>query len=659
MIHIFMSQTGLNQNIHKILGSNFLGLPKFTNTNLFMRLQLSLILLAFISSNLIAQQTSLPFPRNFEKSYEKGMRNWDGMPGVNYWQNHSAYKIKVALDPKNRKIEGSEEVTYHNESPDSLKLIRIKLIHDLYKKGGQRAQDINPDDITDGVEIKQLEVNGIAVEKEAQRRHDTYLDVRLKQSIPPKSSVKLNIAWSYIMPSDEDASRECVCDPTTFFVSYFYPEIAVYDDLHGWASAPYNGLQEFYHDFSNYDVRITLPKGYQAWATGEWQNASDILQDKFLDRWKLAHTSPEIVSIFSEAELLSGEVHKKSKKNEFYFVATEVPDFTFATSAHYNWDASSVVVDEKTGRRTFVSAAYDTKSNDFKRVARIAADGIKLMSTWLPGYPFPYPSLTVFNGNDGMEYPMMINDASVSEEQVTSLTVHESAHTYFPFMMGTNEQYYAWMDEGWANFFDHFVADSLEHKNSGVGGAWGFGNDWEVPPMVPSRSLDGRSYVFAAYTRPQLAYLQLYDMMGYEKFHRCMTTYMDRWKGKHPGPYEFFNTFNMVYGKNLDWYWKPWFFEFGYPDLKLVVNKQENPGAGSTYTAFVEKVGIIPVPVRLEIEYEDGSKENLYKNAEVWKDPNKRTLQLSLAYGKSPKKITLGGKTIPEAKPQDNVWNAK
>ena len=258
------------------------------------------------------------------------------------------------------------------------------------------------------------------------------------------------------MPSAENATRECVCDPSTFFIPYFYPEIAVYDDLHGWASTPYNGLQEFYHDFSDYDVTITLPKGYQAWATGEWQNAADILQPTFLERWERAHKATEVVSIFSEAELLTGKVFKKASKNVFQFKATQVPDFTFAASAHYNWDATSVIVDEKTERRTFVSATYDTKSNEYKRVARIAADGIQLMSTWLHGYPFPYPCLTVFDGNDGMEYPMMINDASVSEAYVTSLTVHEAAHTYFPFMVGINEQDYAWMDEGWANFFDHF-----------------------------------------------------------------------------------------------------------------------------------------------------------------------------------------------------------
>ena len=126
-----------------------------------------------------------------------------------------------------------------------------------------------------------------------------------------------------------------------------------------------------------------------------------------------------------------------------------------------------MVVDARTGRRTFVSAAYHTDSKDYYRVARIAADGIHLMSTWQPGYPFPYPSMTVFNGNDGMEYPMMVNDASLGDRDPTSLTVHEVSHTYFPFMMGINEQDYAWMDEGWANFFDHLLAFNRHMAETG------------------------------------------------------------------------------------------------------------------------------------------------------------------------------------------------
>lgn len=259
-----------------------------------MQHRLSLVLLVLWSTQITAQNTTLPFPRNFEAAYEKGLRSWDGKPGPNYWQNRSDYKIKIELFPKKRALVGAQEVIYYNQSPDTLRMIRLKLLHDLYKKGGQRAMGVNPKDVTDGVQIKQLSINGVSIQESAQSRYDTHLDVRLNTPLAPGGKLQLSVTWSFTMPSDPNATRECVCDPTTFFIPYFYPEIAVYDDLHGWASAPYNGLQEFYHDFSNYDVKITLPKGYQAWATGEWQNAAEILQPLYLERWQKAHESASV-----------------------------------------------------------------------------------------------------------------------------------------------------------------------------------------------------------------------------------------------------------------------------------------------------------------------------------------------------------------------------
>jgi hypothetical protein len=624
-----------------------------------MRLLLTVVLFHYLAV-FYAQNTTLFFPKNFEKAYNNGVRSQDGRPGPNYWQNRSDYKIQVTLNPKEKEVEGKQTVTYFNNSPDTLKMIRVKLLHDLYRKGGQRAEDIAPTDITDGVEITQLAVNGVAIPAEKQRRHDCYLDIRLLKPMPPHSSLVLTTAWEFTMPSDESATRECVCTPGTFFIPYFYPEIAVYDDLHGWADAPYNGLQEFYHDFSNYDVSITVPKGFAAWATGEWQNAETMLQPEIFDRWKKAHNSKEIIPIFSEAELTGGKVFQKAKKNVFHFLATDVPDFTFAVSNHYNWDATAVVVDDKTGRQAFISAAYDSKSKDFKKVARIAADGVRLMSTYLPGYPFPYPCLTIFNGNDGMEYPMMVNDASTSEDNVMGLTIHESAHTYFPFMMGINEQYYAWMDEGWANFFEHFTSDSLSNTKSQLWGG-GFGTDWDVPPMVASRNLSGRSYGFESYTRPQFAYTQLMDLLGYETFHKCMTTYMDRWKGKHPGPYEFFHTFNDVSGQNLNWFWKPWFFEFGFPDLGISsVAKLENAvGGGNKQVVYVDNIGNFPVPIHLTFAYTDGSTEVRHQTADVWKTAGRKTVPFETIAGKTLQKVTLGGKTIPDSRIKDNSWEQK
>ncbi len=600
-------------------------------------------------------QTTLFFPRNLQKAYTAGTRSWDGKPGPKYWQNRANYLIKASLEPKTRRLSGEETITYVNNSPDTLKQIRFKLQHDLYKKGGLRYSDVIASDVDDGVNIEVLTYNGQKVEAKDRPRANTFMNVQLGSTpLLPKTTATLTVRWSYILPAGEDASRECVCDSTTFFISYWYPQIAVYDDLNGWASAPYSGLQEFYHEFGNYDVTFTWPAGFQMWATGEWQNAADLFLPAVLERWKSAHTSAQVVPVFSENDLKAGQVFRKKAPTVFHFTATDVPDFALAASDHYNWDATSVVVDDRTKRRTFVSAVYNTASTDYKTVARIAADGIQLMSTWLPGYPFPYPSETVFNGNDGMEYPMMCNDASQGTNSPMTLTVHEVSHTYFPFMMGINEQDYAWMDEGWAAFFDYMLSDSLSKHTIGRVRDYSSiaGTDNDVPPMVRARNLT-TAYRNASYQRPQQAYFTLLDMLGYEKFHSTMTEYMDRWKGKHPAPFDFFNTWNSVSGENLDWFWKPWFFEWAYPDLAIQQIKQND--ITNRPDVVVERLGEQPVSILLAVEYEDGTTETLHETAAIWKD-GKKQIRVPGTAGKTIKTAHLGTKTVPDVDQKNNVW---
>ncbi len=599
--------------------------------------------------------SSLFLPRNLQRAYDKGTRSADGSPGPNYWQNRASYTMTARIDPSKRRLKGTATVVYTNNSPDALKIIRFKLAHDRYRKGGQRGEDVNPNDVDEGVAIHKLVLNGQPVPLKQQHRHATFLDIQLGSTpVTAGATATFTVEWAYTLPADPHAERECVCDASTFFVPYWYPQIAVYDDYHGWADAPYTGQQEFYNDFADYDVTITMPRGYMVWATGEWQNAPGLLQSPFLERFDRAHTTGDVVSVFTEAELKAGGVFKPGKANVFHYKAENVPDFVFAASDHYNWDATSVVVDDQTGRRTFVSAAYNTLSPDFYRVARIAADGIRLMSTWLPGYPFPYPCETIFNGNDGMEYPMMVNDASASSDFVTTLTVHEASHTYFPFMMGINEQDYAWMDEGWASFFDLQLVDSLSGIKGNLRGyAFMAGTESDIPPMVRARFLSGNAYNNASYARPQSAYLTLLDLLGYDTFHHCMVAYMDRWKGKHPMPHDFFNTWNTVSGQNLDWFWKPWFFDWGYPDLGIRSVEQDQISGADVI--LVEKNGAMPIPVHLDIRYSDGSRETVHLNAGVWRN-GETTTRISCPAGKTAAEVTLGDRLIPDTVRKNNTW---
>lgn len=620
-----------------------------------MRQYIFTILISLAFANSTFSQTTLFVPRNYLKPYERGTRSWDGKPGPNYWQNRASYKINASIEPKTRRLSGEETVTYFNNSPDTLRTIRFKLQHDRYRKGAQRGSDVPASDVSDeGTRIEQITLNGQPVDAKNQSRNATFLDISIKNNaLAPKSSATFTLQWSYTLPAGP-AARECTCDSTTFFVPYWYPQIAVYDDLNGWASFPYTGQQEFYHDFADYEVNITMPAGFQVWATGEWQNAREILSPAYYSRWEKAQKATEVISVFSEAELKKGGIYQKNASNTFRFVASDVPDFAFGASDHFNWDATSVVVDDKTGRRTFVSAAYNTASTDYPQVARIAADGIRLMSTWLPGYPFPYPVMTVFNGDDGMEYPMMCNDVSTAPRSPMGLTLHEISHTYFPFMMGINEQDHAWMDEGWAAFFDYLLTDSLSnHTEGGVRDYSSIaGTENDVPPMVKSRNLTA-AYRNASYQRPSQAYFTLLDLLGYETFHACMTEYMNRWKGKHPAPFDFFQTWNQASGQNLDWFWKPWFFDWGYPDLGIegVVRNE----AGNNQTILITRKGNLPVPLHLEVSYSDGSTQIFHQTAAIWKD-GKQNYRIACPAGKTVKSASLGQTTIPDSDKADNKW---
>ncbi len=620
-----------------------------------LRFLTALLMLSAALPNTFAQDTTLFIPRNLLRAYEKGTRSFDGKPGPKYWQNRASYRIQVSIEPKKRLLKGRADIIYVNQSPDTLRLLRFKLAADRYRKGSLRDDDVNPDDVGDGVRIEQLTLNNQPVPDKERTRRRTFLDVNIRQKpLLPGDSTLISVRWSYTLPSDKRATRECVCDPTTFFVPYWYPQVAVYDDIRGWANTPYGGQQEFYHDFADYDVVITMPKGFMVWATGEWQNPEDLLEAPYLERLRRAHQVDTVVSIFTEEDLKRGGVFRKGATHAFRYRATQVPDFTLAASDHYNWDATSVVVDSTTGRRTFVSAAYNTASKDFYRVARIAADGIRLMSFWQPGYPFPYPCMTVFNGNDGMEYPMMVNDVSVAPGDPTNLTVHEVAHTYFPFMMGINEQEHAWMDEGWASFFDLLLTDSLTGRKGNLRG-YGFsaGSDFDVPPMVRSSFLRSPAYGIASYTRPQSAYIILLDLLGYDTFHHCMVEYMNRWKGKHPIPYDFFFTWNDASGQNLNWFWRPWFFEWGYPDLD--VRQIVRDTSADRDLISIERIGNLPIPIHLKITYTDKSMETVHLKADVWKNGD-RLCTIPAAVGKSVARLELGDRLIPDTDRTNNSW---
>ncbi len=616
-----------------------------------------ILLLFFItpaSVNILYAQGDFYKPLNIKAAYEKVTRSDDGIPGKNYWQNNADYKIKAEIEPHSRLLSGSEEIKYFNNSPDTLNSLVIRLYQDFYKYGAARNFEISKEALSDGINLKHIKINGAVVDINDGgmiRRGNTLLIVKLSEPLLPLSSIDLSCDWSFVIPKESNV-RMGTYDSTTFFVGYWYPQIAVYDDIDGWDIIGYNGEQEFYNDFNNFEVELTEPAAMGIWATGVLQNPESVLQPEYLKRFQQAKTSNEVVNIITKEDLQKTVYTNIAEKNVWKFKAEHVPDFAFGTSDHYLWDASTLNLGDKV---VLVSAAYNSASNDFYKVAGIARKAIEYFSTDLPGIPYPYPSMTVFNGAGGMEYPMIVNNSSVATESGTvHLTSHEIFHTYFPFYMGINEQKYAWMDEGWAvmipfkfqstnaHGYDPYARYVKAYEN--IAGA-----ELEMPMITPSILLRSSAYRAASYNRPSIAYQILLETLGEDLFKTALKEYINNWNGKHPTPFDFFNSFNKTTGQDLSWYWKPWFFEKGYPDLRI--KKIEN-GEG-VVRVLVEKVGNLPIPICLNIKTGEGNEIMVKRPASIWKD-GATEVWVEHELVSPPRKITLGSKYVPDVNKEND-----
>jgi hypothetical protein len=598
-------------------------------------------------------QTVLPMPVNIKKAYDKGTRNYNGKPGPGYWQNHAAYNINVNFDPQTRLLKGTVDINYTNNSADTLKEILFKLYPNIYKKGAERQMTVQPEDLTDGVTIEKLSINDEVPAARGYRIQGTNMPVRIKPLLP-KQNIKFSISYSYTL-NKHSHIRTGEIDDGAYFIAYYFPRIAVYDDIDGWNRNPYLGTQEFYNDFCDFTASITVPANYIVWATGDLKNGTDVLNDKYLQRIKSAATANDYITIIDSADLTAGHITKSDSANTWKFEANNVTDAVFALSNHYVWQSSSLVVDKSTGRRTRVDAVFNTKHKDYFKVAADARKTVEAMSFSFPKWPYPYNHETVFDGLDQMEYPMMVNDNPVEDRaESIELTDHEIFHTMFPFYMGINETKYGWMDEGWATIAEWLISPMIDTSiidHYGVAPVEALaGTETDLPVTTLSTQEYGGSYFINSYPKPAMGYLFVKDMLGDELFYRALHNYISNWNGKHPGPYDFFYSMNEGCGKNLNWFWKRWFFDNGVPDLAIA--------AVTGRQITIKSIGTKPVPVDLTVTYNDNSIEKIHRSIAVWEQGH-TSVQLSVASGKKIMKIFLGSTYTPDVNKKDNVYEVK
>ena len=599
-------------------------------------------------------QVSLPVPVNIQALYDKGTRSMDGKPGKNYWQNHAAYTMDIHFTPGTRLLRGKVSIVYTNNSPDTLNEILFKLYPNLYKKGVSRASNISPEDLSDGVNIESFSVNNSPLQPREYRIDGT--NMSLRNQLLPRQKMEFQINYSYTLNKGSHIRTGEIQDGA-YFIAYFFPRIAVYDDNDGWSRSPYLGSYEFYNDFCDFDISYTIPGDYVAWSTGDLQNANELFTPKYLARILEAETKDSYITIIDSTDIPLNDITRGKGLNTWKFKARNVPDVAFAMSNHYMWQSSSLVVDRTSGRRSRVDAVFNPKHKDYFWVVGDTRKTVEAMSFQFPKWPFPYSHMTVFDGLDQMEYPMMANDNSVeSRQESIELTTHEVFHMMFPFYMGTNEVKYAWMDEGWATIGEWLITPMIDsslvdvYGVSAVGQTAGKEIDLPIVPTLSTHSTGTTTFI-NNYPKPGMGYLFVKDMLGDELFYKGLHHYIRNWNSKHPLPLDFFNSMNTGTGKNLNWFWKRWFYEGGSPDL--AIGKLTGTGKGRAVT--IESKGSKPVPVDLAITYTDGSIEKIHRSIAVWEKGNK-SITINLPSVKSIKSMSIGSSHVPDANKKDNVW---
>ncbi|MEZ5345885.1 MAG: M1 family metallopeptidase [Pyrinomonadaceae bacterium] len=620
-----------------------------------MRKIAALCLLFVFSVALRAQE--LYMPRNVKAAYENGTRSMDGKPGKNYWQNTADYNIKISIDPTTRMVTGTEEISYKNNSPHDIEAPAIRLTMNIHRPGAAREGTASVDYLTDGIVIDEFKENGAV--REWKDNRTTVQSFRLSKKVASGETLKLSFRWHYEL--SKESGREGMIHENSFFLAYFYPRIAVFDDIDGWDRVPFTENHEFYNDFNNYVFEVNAPKNFVVWATGDLQNADEVLQPKFAKRLKDSYTSDQIIHVATHDEMKDKEVTLQSERLTWKWKTANISDIAIAVSDNYIWDAGSVVVDKSTGRRASVQSAYNIEAKDFEKMVEYGKHSLSWASENYPGVPYPYSKTTIVRGFADMEYPMMVNDSSFGDPVFARFVAeHEILHTWFPFYMGINERRYGFMDEGWATAFENLIAINDLGKEQATRFFQQFRvNGWalnpsassDIPIIIAGDSITGAASGSNQYGKAAAGYLALKDLLGDAVFKRSLHEFMNRWNGKHPLPWDMFNSFNDASGQNFNWFFDRWFFSHGYIDLAVAGVAQTEGGSNIT----LRNVGGFPAPVDIKVTFEDGSTGSFHQTPAIWaKNQNETTVNIPVK--KAVKSVDLDGGIFVDANKTNNSW---
>jgi hypothetical protein len=598
-------------------------------------------------------------PAGFAAAVERGTRTRTGQPGPKYWQQWAEYRLRAELSPVTKRLTGQGTATYHNRSPDTLRSVYVHLLGNLFASGAKHNTDVPW--ALEGVTLAKVAAQGKTLTAGAGYDIDgTVMRIGLPRPLPPGGTADFEFAWRLRVPPD--GAPRGGQDGEVWFLSYWYPQFAVYDDLNGWQIDQYLGNAEFYMGYGSYDVALTLPAGWLVDATGALQNPADVLSGQTRARLDSASRTAATVRVVGDADRGPGRSTAAGDSTlTWRFRADSVRDFSWSTSSKYLWDATRAV----TGTDTAMIYAFfrpEQRRFFWDRAARYGQHAIEFYSRYL--WPYPYPHMSVVDGPTscgGMEFPMMTCLGGEWDSlSLYEVTTHEIGHMWFPMLVGSDEKRHAWMDEGLTQFNqsqaipDIFKEVDDEEKNrTGYLNFAAGRRGGEVELMRHGdRYPDYPSYGIASYYKPATVLVALRGVLGEEVFHRGLREYGRRWQYKHPSPYDLFNTFEEVAGRDLDWFWRTWFFETWTLDQAITGVAV----VGDSVEIVVENRDRAPMPVPLEITRAGGAKERRTIPVDVWLGGARRTV-LRVAREPAVTGVVIDpGRAFPDVERNNGTW---
>ncbi len=630
--------------------------------NLILGLSLSLLALSSVSKGQAVSNISNPQSLNkynyhdafaplFYTKNGNEYRSASGQPGPKYWQNRADYELTARLDERNSVITGTEILTYTNNSPDKLSFIWMSLDQNLFKSdsrgsaiipvtGSRNGSGGQKSDL--GFKIKSVKMLtkdkiGNSERNIAYTIEDTRMQIFLPAAIRAQGGqVKLKIEYTFEVPI-YGSDRMGILDTQNgkiFCVAQWYPRMCVYDDLSGWNTIPYTGPSEFYLEYGNFDVKITVPTSHIVVGSGELVNMKDVYTTDQIRRWSKAMNSDKTVIIRSAYEVTKPDSRPMGKSElTWHYVIKNARDVSWASSASFIIDAAKINLPSGTASLAISAYPIESAGDDaWTRATEYTKASIEHYSKkW---FEFPYPAATNVASNvRGMEYPGIVFCGSKSKkEDLWGVTDHEFGHTWFPMIVGSNERLYGWMDEGFNTFINtlstyEFNQGEYRGKSANMhAAAKALTNEALEPIMSTPDNMKERNIGILCYFKPSVGLTLLREqILGKDRFDKAFKTYINNWAFKHPAPDDFFRTMENVAGENLNWFWRGWFFNSWKLDQAVTGVKyvKDDPKQGALIT--LENLEKMTMPCIVEIKTIGGKKERINLPVEIWERNSKWT----------------------------------